>query len=399
MGKLRRQLVLLTSALALLAVAATLLAGWLARGSVPATLAGAAAGILLAGVLAAFAFASLQATVNMVIVNTDKAIAGDLTGKIEDRHFGWGEINRLVTNIRKVLKGVHKWFGLVREYSERLTAATAQITSGTEQISTGSQEQAGQVQKLLQEIENLAQSARQSAEKARQTADVARETDLTARQGGQAVDRVIESMNLIHEKIKTLDESSARIGQFVQVIEDIAAQTNLLALNAAIEAARAGEHGRGFAVVAQEVRELAENSARATREITQLVAGIQGAAGESVAAVERGLQVTGEVQEAFRNIVSQIERTVESIEELASASQEQAASTEQMVGGVEAIAAVAEQAAASCQETAAITGELSGLADRLKSVAEIWKFNQDGGEDKRKGGPHVDAQEHKNGAA
>lgn len=374
-GKLRRQLTLMTSVLALLAVSVTLLAGWLTHGNGPATLAGAASGVLLAGALAAFSYSSLQATVNMVIDKTDKAIAGDLTERIEERNFGWGEINRLVTNVRKVLKGVHKWFGLVRDYSERLTTSTAQIISGTEQISTGSQEQAGQVQKLLQGIEDLARSARKSAEKARETAAIARETDLTARQGGEAVDRVISGMSLIHEKIRTLDESSARIGQFVQLIEDIAAQTNLLALNAAIEAARAGEHGRGFAVVAQEVRELAENSARSTREITQLVAGIQGATGESVAAVQQGLQITGEVQEAFRNIISQIGRTVESIEELASAAQEQAASTEQMVGGVEAIAAVAEQAAASCQETAAITSELSTLAEKLKSVAEIWKFS------------------------
>ncbi|WP_052303838.1 methyl-accepting chemotaxis protein [Desulfofundulus kuznetsovii] len=375
MGKLRRHLTLMTSVLALLAVSVTLLAGWLTHGNGPATLAGAAAGVLLAGALAALSCSSLQATVNMVIDKTDKAIAGDLTERIEERNFGWGEINRLVTNVRKVLKGVHKWFGLVRDYSEQLTTSTAQIISGTEQISTGSQEQAGQVQKLLQGIEDLARSARQSAEKARETAAIARETDLTARKGGEAVDRVISGMNLIHEKIRTLDESSARIGQFVQLIEDIAAQTNLLALNAAIEAARAGEHGRGFAVVAQEVRELAENSARSTREITQLVAGIQGATGESVAAVQQGLQITGEVQEAFRNIVSQIGRTVESIEELASAAQKQAASTEQMVGGVEAIAAVAEQAAASCQETAAITSELSTLAEKLKSVAEIWKFS------------------------
>ncbi|MBE3588613.1 MAG: methyl-accepting chemotaxis protein [Thermoanaerobacteraceae bacterium] len=386
MGKLRRQLTLLTSVLALLAVAITLLAARLAGGSWPVTLAGAAAGVLLAGVLAAISYSSLQAAVNMVIAKTDKAIAGDLTERIEEKNFGWGELDRLITNIRKVLKGVHKWFGLVREYSERLTASTDQILSGTEQISTGSQEQAGQVQKLLKGIEDLARSARESAEKARETAALARETDLTARQGGEAVDKVINGMNVIHEKIRTLDESSARIGQFVQLIEDIAAQTNLLALNAAIEAARAGEHGRGFAVVAEEVRGLAENSARATREITQLVAGIQGATGESVTAVAQGLQLTGDVQEAFRNIISQIRLTVDSIEELAASAREQAAGTEQMVGGVQAIAAVAQQAAASCQETAAITNELTTLADKLKAVAEIWKFGENDGRHKADAG-------------
>ena len=188
------------------------------------------------------------------------------------------------------------------------------------------------------------------------------------------INRVMESMQLIHEKTAVLDQNSARIGEFVVVIENIAAQTNLLALNAAIEAARAGEHGRGFAVVAEEVRQLAENSARSTREIIQLVNNIQAATGESVSAVEKGLEMTGEVQEAFRHILSQIEATAGSIARLEAFSREQAESTGQMVGGVQAIAAVAEEAAASCEQTAAITGELTSLAEKLQQVAEIWKF-------------------------
>lgn len=377
MGKLRLKLVLWSGALALAAAAATGAGARLGGGAWPYLLGGAAAGVLVAVIAALLVYSSLQSIVNMAIAKTGRAINGDLTERIEEKNFGWGEINSLLTNIRKVLKGVYKWFGLVRDYSDNLNRATGQIIAGTDQISTGSQEQAGQVQKLLQGIEQLAGAARKSAGRARETAGVARETDRTARQGEQAIDRVVSGMKLIHDKIATLDQNSARIGEFVGLIENIAAQTNLLALNAAIEAARAGEHGRGFAVVAEEVRQLAENSARSTREITQLVNNIQGATGESVTAVQQGLELTGEVQAAFQRILSQMDATVDSIGEMEAAAQEQAASTEQMVGGVQAIAAVAEEAAASCQQTAAITGELNNLAEKLHQVAEIWKFEKD----------------------
>ncbi len=376
MGKFRRKLVFLNGALALLAAAAALGGFWLGKNSWPIAAVFASGGVLLATLGAYLLVTPLQRTLNLGIRETDKAIKGSLSAIIEPRDYGWGEVTHLLVNTGKVLKGVRKWLGMVKETSEELVRAAAQITASTEQISAGSQEQAGQIQKLLENIEELASSARHSAERAQETAKKARETEKIARQGRQVVEKVITGMNLIHEKTSSLEQNSSKIVQFLQLIEDIAAQTNLLALNAAIEAARAGEHGRGFAVVAEEVRRLAENSAKATQEITQLVTDIQASTAESVSAVRDGLELSAEVQRAFHEIAQQITHTLASIEQLADISQQQAASNEQMVSGVEAIAAVAQQAAASCQEVSALANQLTTHVNQIKKVGDIFKWEE-----------------------
>lgn len=374
MSKFRRKITLLNGALALLAAGAAAAGAWLGQGAWPIAAASAIGGVLAAMLITYLVVTPLQETFNLGIRETDKAIKGYLNVVIEPRNYGWGEVTPLMINTGKVIKVVRKWLGLIKETSEDLVRAAGQITASTEQISTGSQEQAGQIQKLLQSIADLANSARNSAQQAQETAKTARETAQIAHLGGQVVEKVITGMNLIHHKTATLEQNSSKIVQFLQLIEDIAAQTNLLALNAAIEAARAGEHGRGFAVVADEVRRLAENSAQATQEITQLVNDIQASTTESVSAVKDGLALSAEVQRAFQEITQQIASTLQSIEQLAAISQQQAAANEQMVSGVQAIAAVAQQAAASCEEVSAITNQLTTHVNQIKKVGEIFKW-------------------------
>ena len=377
MERLRRRITFLSSTLSLLAAGAALLGVALGKGSWPV-----AAGFLLGGIVAAalvayLAVSPLQKALNLAIQETDKVIKGYLTAAIDARNYGWGEVQNLMVNLSKVIKGVNKWFGLVKSSSEELVKGTEQITASTEQISTGSQEQAGQIQKLLQNIEELANSAKEAARQAKETAQAARETEQIARQGKQIGEKVISAMNVIHQKTATLEQNSAKIVQFLQVIENIAAQTNLLALNAAIEAARAGEHGRGFAVVAEEVRRLAENSAQAAQEITQLVTDIQVSTTESVTAVQDGLSLSAEVQHAFQQITEKTASTLESIVRLSNLSEQQALANEQMVSGVEAIAAVAQEAAASCQEVSAVTNDLLISVNQLKKVGDVFKWQEE----------------------
>lgn len=374
MKTLRAKLTVVTTCLALASSVITgvvLLSG---NGSLPFLVAGIAAGAVLAGILCFVLLGPLDNILAVVIDRTNNAIKADLRENIPEKDFGWGEMNTLANNVRKVLKGVHKWFSLVRDHTVALDKAQVQLNMGASQVSQGSQDQAVQAQVLLQGIEELAAMSEQSADRARQAMTTVRETDHTATLGRESVEKVIGAMHEIDQKTSSLEQNSAQIGQFVQLIENIASQTNLLALNAAIEAARAGEQGRGFAVVAEEVRKLAENSASATQQIIQLVNDIQKSTLESVEAVRRGLALTGEAREAFNSIASQVTDTVLMIEQIAATAEKQASTTAEMVSSTQSISAVAQEAAATSQETFATIQELTVLADKLKEVAAIWKF-------------------------
>lgn len=374
MKSLRTKLAVVTTCLALAASVITGVLFHFEGGSLPLQMIGIAGGAALAGIICFALLGSLVNTLSMAIDRTGKAINADLSENIPEKDFGWGEINILVNNVRKVLKGVHKWFSLVRDHTVALDRAQEQLNVGASQVSKGSQDQAVQAQVLLQGIEELASLSDQSADKARQAMNTARETDHTARLGKESVEKVMGAMDEINRKTSSLEQNTAKIGQFVQLIENIASQTNLLALNAAIEAARAGEQGRGFAVVAEEVRKLAENSAGATQQIIQLVNDIQKSTLETVEAVRQGLTLTGDAREAFTSIAAQVTGTSRMIEQIAATAEKQAATASEMVSSTQSISAVAQEAAATSQETFATIQELTALADKLKGVAAIWKF-------------------------
>ena len=173
---------------------------------------------------------------------------------------------------------------------------------------------------------------------------VAKETNKLAEQGGMAVTKSIEAMELIRN-------SSTQIAEIIQVIAEIASQTNLLALNAAIEAARAGEHGMGFAVVADEVRKLAERANQAAGKITSLIK-------ESTQQVEKGAQLSDETGDALKKIVEGVEATATKISEIAAATVQQSGNAEEVSRAVQGIAQVTEQAAAGSEQMASSSQEL-----------------------------------------
>jgi len=317
---------------------------------------------------------SLDAAITTSICNTAKAIKGDLSDVTEKQDYGWGQLNEMVENIRRMVKGTRKWFGLVKEINAKLTAAVGQIIASTEQVRSGSQDQAIQVKQLLKSIEQMAASSESSARQAHEAVQVVGSTSRTARHGGEAVENVNQSMNLVGIQMASLEQSSARIGEFMQVIEDIASQTNLLALNAAIEAARAGEQGRGFAVVAEEVRRLAENSGRATQEVAAIIAEIQQAIKGTVSAIQVSINLTQGTAQDFSSIISQMDVTAATINRLAEAARQQADGTGGMLGNVQSIASVAQDSAANSHETSAVAQELLNVSVELKKVADIWKF-------------------------
>lgn len=195
-----------------------------------------------------------------------------------------------------------------------------------------------------------------------------------ARLGGEALEKVVEGMNLINMRMAELGENSSKVGQIIGVIDDIAAQTNLLALNAAIESARAGEQGRGFAVVAEEVRHLAESSGSATKEIIKLINSIQQSTGEAIDAVKQGVGLIGEANESFRSIRSLITKTLNTIRDLAESARNQAATSEESVSNAKAIVTITEKTAAITGETAAVAVSLAELSKRIKKVISVFKI-------------------------
>ncbi|KJS10867.1 MAG: hypothetical protein VR67_16380 [Peptococcaceae bacterium BRH_c8a] len=376
MRTFRGQMTLLTLTLGFTTLVIACAGWWLTGGKALGLFGGGMAGLMLATAACYILFTPLHRNMLHVLSNTDKAINGDLTGHIENRDYGWNEFNLLINSIRKILKGVHKWFALVKDTSVTLNHAAGLITASTEQVSTGSQNQAEQVTKLLEVISNMSEQAEACARQAVEADHVAHMAINTTEQGSAVIKKILDDMNLLEQKFAQLNASSNHIAQFLEVIQNIATQTNLLALNAAIEAARAGEHGRGFAVVAEEVRSLAENSEKATKEVAQIVNEIVTGVADTVQAVQTGLSCSREVETFFGDIRNILNKTSALVEDITRVAREQADSTADMLSGAQSIAAVAQQAAASSQETAAVAQELTNTADNLKKVADIWKFSK-----------------------
>jgi len=261
-------------------------------------------------------------------------------------------MNEMKTKLREMVSSVRDAVGSVRSSAEQMATGAQETSASVEELASSANEFASAVDRLshnTQEMSNLAAQA----------------NDLAVR-GSADIDRTVQSMNEINgvvtalaAEIRELGHHSEEIGKIVALITGIADQTNLLALNAAIEAARAGEQGRGFAVVAEEVRELAEQSARAAGEITQLIQRIREAvhssvdrAGEGAHKVKAGMEAVEETGEMFAQISQTIESLTKGIADIAATSEELAAGAEEMGATTEEQSASAQQMAASAEDVA-----------------------------------------------
>lgn len=290
--------------------------------------------------------------------------------------------------------------------SEEMTSTTSQVSSTVQQIANGALAQSKQAEAVKEDVTHMAEMVYQISDKAQETADISKSVGETAKAGGMAAKQATAKMNEIHivvndsaEMMKSLGERSHRIGEIVDVITNIAEQTNLLALNAAIEAARAGEHGRGFAVVAEEVRKLAESSAKAAEEISELIKSIQSETSKAVEimdygarGVADGVEVVNKAIKSLEEIVDAVSNSISRVEEISEATQELSSLSNKIVKAMEEIAAKAEEAAANTEEASAATEEqassmqeisslaqeLAVLANQLQEAASRFKLNGEG---------------------
>ncbi|NRF96069.1 methyl-accepting chemotaxis protein [Paenibacillus frigoriresistens] len=330
---------------------------------------------LLIGIAATVFFIRIITKPLVMVTNTiGKVAKGDLT--VEPlRVKSKDEIailahscNEMVTNLRELISGT-------LNTAQSVAAASQQISASTEEIASGSTSQANAAQMMSELFNELSTAINSVALSAEQASELSNKTMDIAKDGGKVVSTSIDGMNQINEQMSRLKEDSNKIGEIIEVIDDIAEQTNLLALNAAIEAARAGEQGRGFAVVADEVRKLAERSSGATKQITVIIKGIQENTQQSVKAVGEGVALSQKSGEAFDNIITMVNESAQRVTEIAAASEEQAAQSSEVLISIESISASTEESAASSEETASTAQSLAQLAEELNSAVAIFKIN------------------------
>jgi methyl-accepting chemotaxis protein len=249
--------------------------------------------------------------------------------------------------------------GEVRQDTDTIATASAQIASGNQDLSSRTEQQASSLEETASSMEELTSTVRQNADNARQANQLAVTASDIAVKGGTVVSQVVDTMDAINT-------SSKKIVDIISVIDGIAFQTNILALNAAVEAARAGEQGRGFAVVAAEVRNLAQRSASAAREIKGLI-------DDSVEKVESGSRLVGEAGATMDEIVASIKRVHDIMGEITAASVEQSDGIEQVNQAVAQMDQVTQQNAALVEEAAAAAESLQDQAKNLVDVVSVFQ--------------------------
>ncbi len=280
------------------------------------------------------------------------AARGDLTHTVSRE--GDEPVDELAGGISSMLQDLATVIGQVAESAAQFTEGSRVIAENSQALAAGAQSQSSSVEEMSAAIEQLSRSIDTVKLNAQEADRMAKETSRLAEDGGAAVRRSIESMELIRQ-------SSTQIAEIIQVISQIAGQTNLLALNAAIEAARAGEHGMGFAVVADEVRKLAERSNRAAAEITKLIR-------ESTQRVQEGAELSSVTGDALRKIITGVEGTAAKISEIASATAEQAVSARECAEAISRVAEVTERNAAGSEEMASSSEQLGAQALALREL-------------------------------
>jgi PAS domain S-box-containing protein len=280
-------------------------------------------------------------------------------------------------DFRKVVEGVNNTLDLivapiiaVKEAVETITTAANEISTGNNDLSSRTEQQASSLEETAASMEELASTVKQNADNAKQASQLATSASEVAIKGGKVVGDVVSTMSAIND-------SAHKIEDIISVIDGIAFQTNILALNAAVEAARAGEQGRGFAVVAGEVRNLAQRSATAAKEIKELIT-------DSVSKTAEGTKLVEGAGTTMDEVVASVQKVADIISEISAASQEQTTGINQVNEAVTSMDEATQQNAALVEEAAAAAESLVEQANQLTDVVSQFKLgNEKSSSDRR----------------
>ncbi|HDR2277147.1 TPA: methyl-accepting chemotaxis protein [Enterobacter ludwigii] len=304
---------------------------------------------------------ALISPLTRLIDNIRHIASGDLVKRIEVQ--GANEMGELADSLRHMQGELVRTVGDVRNGANAIYSGASEIAMGNNDLSSRTEQQAASLEETAASMEQLTATVKQNAENARQASNLALSASETAQKGGKVVDNVVQTM-------RDIAGSSQKIADIISVIDGIAFQTNILALNAAVEAARAGEQGRGFAVVAGEVRNLAQRSAQAAREIKSLIE-------DSVGRVEVGSTLVESAGETMGEIVNAVTRVTDIMGEIASASDEQSRGIDQVGLAVAEMDRVTQQNASLVEESAAAAAALEEQASRLTQAVAVFRIQQE----------------------
>jgi methyl-accepting chemotaxis protein len=303
------------------------------------------------------------AAVNALVSDADLLAESAKDGRITVR----ADVNKHNGDFRKIIEGVNSTLDMivepiiaVTEAVETITTAANEISSGNSDLSARTEQQASSLEQTAASMEELASTVKQNAENAKQANQLALTASGVAVKGGEVVNEVVATMSAINESAKKIED-------IISVIDGIAFQTNILALNAAVEAARAGEQGRGFAVVAGEVRNLAQRSASAAKEIKELIT-------DSVNKTTEGTKLVENAGSTMEEVVSSVQRVADIISEISAASTEQTTGIDQVNQAVTSMDETTQQNAALVEEAAAAAESLVDQANQLADAISQFKL-------------------------
>ncbi|MFZ6814703.1 methyl-accepting chemotaxis protein [Undibacterium sp. Rencai35W] len=287
----------------------------------------------------------------------DHIASGDLTNDIQIDVSD--EIGDLLQSLKLMQTNLIDTVSQIKQGTETITVASQEIASGNADLSSRTESQASSLEETASSMEELTSTVRQNADNARQANQLVVSASSVAVKGGAVVGQVVNTMG-------SIKDSSRKIVDIISVIDSIAFQTNILALNAAVEAARAGEQGRGFAVVASEVRNLAQRSASAAKEIKALI-------DDSVDKVEQGGKLVDEAGKTMDEIVTSVQHVADIMSEITAASQEQSAGIEQVNLAITQMDEMTQQNAALVEQAAAAAESMEEQAQALAQTVRVFK--------------------------